>query len=714
MHMQSKPNEIPNYEQVLESLEYVLTQFGQNQNENLQVHSQYLNHQVEYIRTFFRLMEQQNTLFARTESSETLKPKMIASLERGMVQFHSHQGDTLKVHEQYLQDQVEYTKNFFQHIQQEYEQLVQSEGITEKQAKTSLSVPVVSNQVSQQTVENNVTEQTSTNGHTPVVETKPEPKPESVVAATNQVSQPELQNTASEEIPAKTSTSLIESKPEPISENGHQSKPESSVSLSTSSVDLSNLDTNLLTITSEKTGYPVEMLEMDMDMEADLGIDSIKRVEIMGALQEMYPDLPKSDNVEELSELRTIGQIVEYLQSLSSGGSNTNIVEIQTAEVEVNQPVADIPAAETTVEPVESSAIETIEAQIPTEIVATSADTSNLGQTMLEITSEKTGYPVEMLEMEMDMEADLGIDSIKRVEIMGALQEAYPDLPKPDNLEEISELRTIGQIVEYLQSLSGGEKKKLQSDTSQPLNEIEGVVRYPAILQPLPEPDFLEFALPEGNIVLITDDGSSTTSELAESLSQSGLKVVVLSFPESIIPGRSVLPSNIKNIILEDTSEKHLQQQLKAIETNCGSIGAFIHIHPTFKPTSKGVNYSPEEKTIVKQVFFIAKNLKKSLNTAAESGYGCFCTVTRLDGAFGLENKLNSGAISGGLFGLTKSLNREWSKVFCRGIDLSPTIDFETSANHIIAEIHDPNVLIQEVAYGLRGRTTLITENNFI
>ncbi|MEO1765339.1 MAG: phosphopantetheine-binding protein, partial [Cyanobacteria bacterium J06629_18] len=252
---------------------------------------------------------------------------------------------------------------------------------------------------------------------------------------TNKTSQPDSENIITEETPVNSST-LLHSPTPPLS-------PSPPLPTSTSSsVDLSDLDTKLLAITSEKTGYPVEMLEMDMDMEADLGIDSIKRVEIMGALQEMYPNLPKSDNVEELSELRTIGQIVEYLQSLSSGGSNSNIVEIQTAEVEVNQPVADIPAAETTVE---SSEIETIEAQIPTEIVATSADTSNLGQTMLEITSEKTGYPVEMLEMEMDMEADLGIDSIKRVEIMGALQEAYPDLPKPDNLEEISELRTIGQ-----------------------------------------------------------------------------------------------------------------------------------------------------------------------------------------------------------------------------------------------------------------------------
>ena len=42
---------------------------------------------------------------------------------------------------------------------------------------------------------------------------------------------------------------------------------------------------------------------------------------------------------------------------------------------------------------------------------------------LLDVVSEKTGYPVEMLNPEMDMEADLGIDSIKRVEIMSAVQE---------------------------------------------------------------------------------------------------------------------------------------------------------------------------------------------------------------------------------------------------------------------------------------------------
>ena len=36
----------------------------------------------------------------------------------------------------------------------------------------------------------------------------------------------------------------------------------------------------LLQLVSERTGYPEEMLGLDQDMEAELGIDSIKRVEI--------------------------------------------------------------------------------------------------------------------------------------------------------------------------------------------------------------------------------------------------------------------------------------------------------------------------------------------------------------------------------------------------------------------------------------------------
>ncbi|HBU57579.1 MAG TPA: hypothetical protein DEB33_07465, partial [Gemmatimonadetes bacterium] len=65
----------------------------------------------------------------------------------------------------------------------------------------------------------------------------------------------------------------------------------------------------------------------------------------------------------------------------------------------------------------------------------------------LEVVSEKTGYPVEMLDLDMEMEAGLGIDSIKQVEILSELQERLPGIPEiaPD---ELASLRTLRDVAE--------------------------------------------------------------------------------------------------------------------------------------------------------------------------------------------------------------------------------------------------------------------------
>ena len=55
----------------------------------------------------------------------------------------------------------------------------------------------------------------------------------------------------------------------------------------------SGISAALTAAVSEKTGYPPESLDPDMDLEADLGIDSIKRVEILSAIQEKLPAAPK-------------------------------------------------------------------------------------------------------------------------------------------------------------------------------------------------------------------------------------------------------------------------------------------------------------------------------------------------------------------------------------------------------------------------------------
>ncbi|MDQ0584738.1 SDR family oxidoreductase [Streptomyces rishiriensis] len=78
-------------------------------------------------------------------------------------------------------------------------------------------------------------------------------------------------------------------------------------------------------------------------------------------------------------------------------------------------------------------------------------------QVVLEIISERTGYPVDMIEPDLDLEADLSIDSIKRAEIAGELAKrlgggAGADLASMDDdqLEELAKARTAAAVTDWL------------------------------------------------------------------------------------------------------------------------------------------------------------------------------------------------------------------------------------------------------------------------
>jgi hypothetical protein len=187
-------------------------------------------------------------------------------------------------------------------------------------------------------------------------------------------------------------------------------------------------------------------------------------------------------------------------------------------------------------------------------------------------------------------------------------------------------------------------------------------------------------------------------------------KVVVLSFPSSIAAPGASLPTGVARVSLGDMSEEHLQAQLAEIAQKFGPVGAFIHLNPPFTSPTDGMMYSETEKQIIKHIFLLGKHLKDSLTTAAKNGSAVFMTVVQLDGKFGFGSDFEYSPISGGLFGLVKTLNLEWEPVFCRAVDISPEIPFEEVKDLVIAEIFDPNRRIIEVGYSREGRNTLVIE----
>ena len=87
---------------------------------------------------------------------------------------------------------------------------------------------------------------------------------------------------------------------------------------STGAVTAETLIASLLEIVSERTGYPPELLDPSLDMEADLGIDSIKRVEILNGLRKLLPEEKQTqmeESIEQVIGIKTLDGIMEWIRA---------------------------------------------------------------------------------------------------------------------------------------------------------------------------------------------------------------------------------------------------------------------------------------------------------------------------------------------------------------------------------------------------------------
>jgi len=370
---------------MLESVERSLLGFQQQQHETLKVHEQFLANQAEYSKGFMSLMSQQSRMSVDGQGVAHPIPQEVT---QSMMQFHQHQHETMRVHEQYLGHQTEYSRSSFEMVREQHQSLFPGTAVqVGLQSPVAAPLPKVQPVVPVQT--------------RPVPVAAPQYRP--VTAAPVAVAPVAVAPTQYKPITA------------PVAPVAVVPVPPVTVTPVAPVLDRAQVVSVLLDVVSEKTGYLKDMLELSMDIESDLGIDSIKRVEILHAVQEKLVDLPEV-NPDDLSESRTLQEIAE--QMFPAGASAKTMA---SAPLAAPAPVA----------------------------AASGISRESVTQALLQVVSEKTGYLQDMLDLSMDLESDLGIDSIKRVEILHGIQEALEELPEV-NPDDLSELRTLGQIVNQL------------------------------------------------------------------------------------------------------------------------------------------------------------------------------------------------------------------------------------------------------------------------
>lgn len=283
-------------------------------------------------------------------------------------------------------------------------------------------------------------------------------------------------------------------------------------------------------------------------------------------------------------------------------------------------------------------------------------DLEEITHHIIEVVSQLTGYPDEMLGMDMDIESDLGIDSIKRVEILSTLEEKVPDLPTIPP-EMLGRLKTLGQIAAYLAQSSSTQESDtdtvLQREAPVP-SEMTAAENPPTlgrrVIRIIEDPvqTGAERPIPRDRRVYVIDDDSGLSEMIAAKFR--AMKIDAVCMPYSDFSSQNDL-SNLGGLIIP---------------------------------------YLPKTSGWLKEAFHISRMAAPGLLASAQLGGALFATITRIDGAFGFKQTDFRDPEQGGLAGLVKTAALEWSGVTCRALDIEcDTPQYDDISQMVVTQLLD-------------------------
>jgi acyl transferase domain-containing protein/NAD(P)-dependent dehydrogenase (short-subunit alcohol dehydrogenase family) len=315
------------------------------------------------------------------------------------------------------------------------------------------------------------------------------------------------------------------------------------------------------------------------------------------------------------------------------------------------------------------------------------ADGESIKQLLLSIVEERTGYPQSMLGLDQNLEADLGIDSIKRVEIVGALTKQLPAPLVEGREDEVTEAlngqTTLQGMVDWL---SVGSAQKEAAAAPFELTGVEEAASCAAlprfILQAQPESAqgrVLE-ALPGGLFVITRAPGLAweIAEHVSQLLEQAGCPVLFVDADLALD-----LPS--------------LGSRIETARATHGPVKGVVHCMaasaPVLSLADAGLVAWQQatawtEKAVVPLLRHCAADLQHDGRVVAASALGgCFARA----GAWGGQGL----SPQGGMVGLMKSLAEEWPQARVKAVDLDPALPAEALAQALLQELRLPGGRIE-------------------
>ena len=441
-------------------------------------------------------------------------------------------------------------------------------------------------------------------------------------------------------------------------------------------------ETEVLKLISEITLYPVELLDKDMEMEADLGIDTVKQATIFSMLIEKYGI--DEDEAGSISQYRTIGELIELIKKYTD---KIDFVQSQVTTTSIDNQINKIDFRED-------------KTMVPHNL--------SIKDEVMKIISEITQYPVEMLEEDMEMEADLGVDTIKQATILSELSKKF--CVGEDTNFIPSEFKTIKSLIETIKSIYDDETsvksvdivaksdteakfKDTNSEQAENMSYRELSLQYPVVVEEKIGKKC--FDLKDKNILVIGDN-SETVRATAKYLGKISSNIFEIIFDKK--ENQLAIESKIINII--DTFKK-----IDAV-LDLSHIGENIDF--------EGLSIENEEDILDKNSidrFLFYKELSKNIDNPEMR---IICTVS-MDGCFGFnkQDTLKTDPFYGALCGFYKGLRKEFVKSKVKVLDLGNPKDIKLTSDlfSILKKEFEEGFDSYEIGYNNNKRITLKLAN---
>ncbi len=440
----------------------------------------------------------------------------------------------------------------------------------------------------------------------------------------------------------------------------------------------------ILALVVEKTGYPKDMLDLELDLEADLGVDTVKQAEMFAAIREIY-NIPRDEN-RKLRDYPTLAHVIRFVFEKRPDLAGT--------------------APASSVAPPSPAPTET---PAPPPIAAPAATDDAIKEKVLEIVAEKSGYPRDMLDLDLDLEADLGIDTVKQAEMFAAVRAVY-NIPRDENLK-LREFPTLAHVIKFAHDRQPGAIKAASTSTldqktesapkkpavpaasgsksiARPIpasfdaaNRIPRRVPVPNLRPPLDLCKLTGVNLCLGRRVVVVSDKSGVADALTQRLQTLGVEILRI---EQGLDAEQLV-NRLKTCLA--AGPIHGVYWLPALD-NEGSIGEMDL-----------ATWHENLRVRVKSLYVTMRMLYEQI--AAPSTF--LVAATRLGGQHGYDEAGAVAPLGGAVVGFTKTYKRERLDALVKAVDFEPKrTTFEVADILIEETLRDPGAV--EIGYkeGLR------------